>query len=39
MKTFETPAMEVVALAVADVITASEEHDNAYGDSGSFQSA
>lgn len=36
MKTFETPAVEIVAFAVEDVITTSTENDNAFGDSGGF---
>ena len=36
MKTFETPAIEIVAFAVEDVITASSEGDNAFGGAGGF---
>lgn len=38
MKLFETPAIEIIPFAVEDVITESSfEHDNAYGDSDSFE--
>lgn len=36
MKKFETPAVEIVAFAVEDVITASSESDNAFTGSGGF---
>ena len=38
MKTFETPAVEIVAFAVEDVITTSAENDKAFGDAGGFAS-
>ena len=36
MKKFETPAIEIVAFAVEDVITVSSESDNAFGGSEGF---
>lgn len=40
MKNFEAPVVEIMKFEVEDVITVSGsgEHDNAYGDSGSFAS-
>ena len=37
MKTFETPAIEIVAFATENVMTeSSTENDNAFGGSGGF---